>query len=65
MILLINGERREVEAAQLEALLTELGLEPTAVATAVNREFVPRTERADIALTDGDAVELLSPMQGG
>ena len=65
MILHLNGEPREVEAASLDALLRELGVEPAAVATAHNGEFVPRGERADIRLTAGDKVELLSPMQGG
>ncbi len=65
MILHLNGERREVSAATLDALLAELGLAPEAVATAVNQEFVPRAERGDTRLSEGDAVELLSPMQGG
>ncbi len=65
MILHINGERREVEAATLDALLDELGLAPESVATAVNREFVPRSERAGLTLAESDVVELLSPMQGG
>jgi sulfur carrier protein len=65
MILHLNGERREVASATLDQLLAELGLEPETVATAVNREFVPRAERGEIQLSEGDAVELLSPMQGG
>ncbi|WP_062222081.1 sulfur carrier protein ThiS [Aureimonas sp. D3] len=65
MILHLNGNPCEVEAGSLDALLRELGVEPEAVATALNGEFVPRGERADTPLAAGDKVELLSPMQGG
>ncbi|WP_062012011.1 sulfur carrier protein ThiS [Aureimonas sp. AU4] len=65
MILLVNGEPREVAAADLDALVLELDLEPEAVATALNREFVPRGERETARLRENDAVEILSPMQGG
>ncbi|KTQ97704.1 hypothetical protein NS226_03360 [Aureimonas ureilytica] len=65
MILHLNGDPCEVEARSLDALLRELGVEPEAVATALNGEFVPRGERADTSLAAGDKVELLSPMQGG
>jgi len=35
------------------------------VATAVNGEFVPATERRAARLADGDRLEVLAPMQGG
>ncbi|MBB3949152.1 sulfur carrier protein ThiS [Aureimonas jatrophae] len=65
MILLVNGEPREVAACDLDALVAELELEPSGVATALNREFVPRGERGATLLRAHDAVEILSPMQGG
>ena len=35
------------------------------VATAVNGKFVPRENRFAVPLVDGDAVEVVSPRQGG
>ncbi|WP_279481637.1 sulfur carrier protein ThiS [Aureimonas sp. SK2] len=65
MKITLNGEAREVAASDLAALLRELDYQPDAVATALNREFVPRAARADTAIAPGDAVEVLSPMKGG
>jgi sulfur carrier protein len=65
MIIRLNGEAREIAARTLDALVIELDLPGEAVATAVNQEFVPRGERAETTITAGDAVEILSPMQGG
>lgn len=61
----INGEARETAADTLAALVREAEFEPTVVATALNGEFVPRAARSDTALRDGDAVEVISPRQGG
>ncbi len=65
MIIDVNGERTPANAATLDILVAELGHPPEAVATALNGEFVPRTERAAAFLKEGDRVEILSPMQGG
>ena len=40
-------------------------LNPHSVATAVNGEFVPRTQRARHPLHDGDTVLCFSPITGG
>ena len=61
----VNGKDLTAEAETLADLLTEQGFEVTAVATAVNGQFVPRGARADHPLNDGDRIEVLSPMQGG
>ena len=65
----LNGEPWETDASTLEALLNELGdregLDVAAVATAVNGEFAPKTARAECALKEGDAIEVISPRQGG
>jgi sulfur carrier protein len=61
----VNGKELEVRAATLAALLDELDYGDKTVATALNQAFVRRTERADTALRDGDAVEILEPRQGG
>jgi len=64
MKIILNGERREVAAMTLAALLTECGFS-TRVATAVNESFVPATARAGHYLSDGDRIEVLAAMQGG
>ena len=61
----VNGEAREIEAPTLALLLQELGLGGQLVATALNREFVRAKDRDDTQLRDRDAVEIVSPRQGG
>jgi sulfur carrier protein len=65
MFLIVNGERRETEATRVDALLAELEYEGTHVAVAVNYDVVPRARWADTVLSDNDAVEILTPRQGG
>lgn len=65
MKLIINGEQKDIEAGTLSALLTSLDYEGDWLATAVNGDLVPRAERAQTALNDGDRIEILAPKQGG
>lgn len=65
MRITLNGEAREIAAGDMETLLRELQHQPEAVATALNREFVPRGARRSAVIKEGDAVEILSPMKGG
>ena len=41
------------------------GTDGYALATALNGKFVPAAKRAATALTAGDRIEILAPMQGG
>ena len=61
----VNGEAQRVAAGTLDALLRELGYEGAIVATALNRDFVPREARAYTPIAEGDAVEIIAPMKGG
>jgi sulfur carrier protein len=65
MRILVNGDSREIRAADLGAALEELGYGGAVVATAVNGEFVPAGQRGSARLADGDRIEVLAPMQGG
>lgn len=66
MKLTINGEILEAATATtLAALIADLDYEGDWLATAVNGELVPQAERSEHRLTDGDRIEILSPMQGG
>jgi len=61
----VNGERHEVSATALDAVLDELGYGGAKVATAVNETFVPAGARAQTTLADGDRLEIVAPRQGG
>jgi sulfur carrier protein len=65
MFLIVNGERRETKATRVDALLAELDYEGAHLAVAVNYAVVPRARWADTPLNDNDAVEILTPRQGG
>ena len=65
MKLTINGEPKEIEAATVAEALAALDLAEARVATALNGQFVPAPQRAEAALSPGDSLEILSPMQGG
>jgi sulfur carrier protein len=65
MVLIVNGERREVGAATIPALLDELGYDGGFFAVAINHEVVPRRRWDDRDLADGDSVEIVTPRQGG
>ena len=64
MQIMLNGERRDIEAATLADALEECGFSGH-FATAVNEVFVPAAERPGRALSDGDRIEILGAMQGG
>lgn len=61
----LNGARTQTGARSLADLLTESGYHATAVATAINGEFVAAGSRSDVAVADGDHVEIVSARQGG
>jgi sulfur carrier protein len=63
---LVNGEAYDVEpGTTLEALLDRLGFAPTAVATAIDGQFVPRQQRASRVLQDRDRITCFQPIVGG
>lgn len=65
MQLIVNGERRDVRSDRVDALLGELDYAGAHVAVAVNHDVVPRTRWAETPLRTGDAVEIITPRQGG
>ncbi|MBI3699272.1 MAG: sulfur carrier protein ThiS [Afipia sp.] len=65
MRLIVNGEKIEAKATRVDALLAELEYEGAHLAVAVNYDVVPRAKWADTPLNDNDAVEILTPRQGG
>ena len=61
----VNGEAANTRATSLAGLVAELGYAETAVATALNGEFVARHARAATQLSVEDRVEIVAPRQGG
>ncbi|TKB50583.1 sulfur carrier protein ThiS [Ferrimonas sediminicola] len=65
MKLIINGEARRVESANLDELLAELKQQGGALALAVNGTIVPRGQWPQTPLYDGDTIDLFSVIAGG
>ena len=66
MKILINGEEKTIKnGLNLDQVLIELNLKSDYIAVAMNSDFIPRTSYADYALSEGDRIDILSPMQGG
>lgn len=64
MTITLNGEVRQIRAANLADLLVECGFDGR-IATARNGDFVPQADRATTPILDGDRIEVVAPMQGG
>jgi len=65
MVLMVNGERQEVTATTVKALLGELDYEGDFLVVAINHDVVKRAQWGETPLRDGDRVEILTPRQGG
>ena len=61
----VNGEIRQSSAATIADLVRELDLEPAKVAVERNAEIAPRSQLAEIALADGDVLEIVHFVGGG
>jgi sulfur carrier protein len=61
----VNGEYREVSAANVFDLLTELGLHPQGTIVERNREIVDRGAYRETSLSEGDVLELVRLVGGG
>ena len=63
----VNGEEAEVAAGTIAELLAVRGIDPAAkfLAVAVNGAVVRRTDWPNSALSPGDEVEIVRPLQGG
>ena len=65
MRIFVNGDQREIEPGTLALALDALGYGGKKIATAVNGRFVAVAVRSAVALSDGDKIEVVAPMQGG
>ena len=65
MTLTINGERREVtDGLSVSALVTQLGVRGR-VAVELNGEVLRQAQHPEIALRDGDTLEVVTFVGGG
>ena len=65
MRVMVNGQHRDVAAANIQALLSELDYEGTHFAIALNFDVLPKSHWAETQLKDGDEIEIITPRQGG
>lgn len=66
MRIVLNGKPQEVaEGSTVRQVLEESGLVAPWLAIAVNQTFLPKSRHPHTVLNEGDAVEALSPQQGG
>jgi sulfur carrier protein len=66
MIVIINGEKKEVrEASTLYEVIHLLGLQDRVMAAAVNMEIVKQDQWGKAVLSDQDRIELLDFVGGG
>jgi thiamine biosynthesis protein ThiS len=64
--LIVNGEPRTIPGpATLITLLAALDLDPRMVVVELNREIIRRPRLGEVALADGDKVELVHFVGGG
>lgn len=62
----LNGEARSLPAGlSLSAMLIHLGLDPRKVAVERNLEIAPRSAYGEIAVEDGDRLEIVQFVGGG
>ncbi|MDQ0462858.1 thiamine biosynthesis protein ThiS [Caulobacter ginsengisoli] len=66
MRIFINGEERAFEAPLTVAgLVAALGLDGRKLAVERNLEIVPKSTYADVALAEGDRLEIVTFIGGG
>ena len=65
MVVTVNGERQEIAASTIPALLRELDYEGEFLVVAVNHDVVQRRRWDEIEIKAGDRIEIVTPRQGG
>lgn len=66
MRIVVNGEDRQCnDSYSLDELLREMGVKPDRSAVLVNDRVIARRARAELAIREGDRVEILVFAGGG
>ncbi|QCI93854.1 sulfur carrier protein ThiS [Novosphingobium sp. EMRT-2] len=61
----VNGEPRRAAPGSIADLVRDIGLDPAKVAVERNGEIAPRSTLANVALADGDVLEIVHFVGGG
>jgi len=61
----LNGEQKQVTAANVAELLRELGMENRMIAIERNREVIPKSQYNETVLNHGDRIEVVHMIGGG
>lgn len=64
-MIIVNGEKIENNFATLGEYLRFANYNPLSVAVEINEEIVPKSEYENIALKDGDKIEIVKFVGGG
>ncbi len=65
MLIIINGENREVMNQLLSEILVECGYQQSHFATALNGIFIHKHLRESTTVMPGDRIEVVTPNTGG
>lgn len=66
MKITLNGEKKDIpEGLTVKALLEHLGITPERVAVEINEGIVRKAVYGEVAVRDGDRVEVVQFMGGG
>lgn len=61
----VNGEAHATTASTLHDWVLAQGATPESLATALNGQFVPRSQRTNTPLRAGDHIQTFQPITGG
>lgn len=67
MQLMVNGESVTIQHSEknIAGVLQQLGYSGETFAVALNGDFVARATYGDVALKDGDSLDIVAPVVGG
>ena len=65
MNLTVNGDTLTLDGNTITDLVAQLGLTARRLAVEVNREIIPKSQHGDVALNEGDVVEIVHAIGGG
>jgi sulfur carrier protein len=65
VVILVNGERKEVGPLSVFGLLENLEIDPRRVAVELNLEILPKSDFETTTLHDGDRIEIVHFVGGG
>jgi len=65
MQIMLNGKQENSDARSIEQMVLQKGLKPDALVVEYNHAVIPQDQWGQIALKEGDKLELLSFVGGG